>query len=725
MRGIIMCLAILLNIQVIGASSTRIWEVNRYGEFLSGKFENVALDHTGTLRVAPELSTLHETDQAVVWSLVQSADGTIYFGTGHQGAVFQVSADGEGKLLWNAPEIEVLALAAGSDGSLYAGTAPNGKVYHIAASGDAKEFFDPGEKYIWSLEFDPQGFLMVGTGDQGKIYRVSPEGAGELWLESGQRHVMSLALDLDGKVLAGTDREGILYRIEERNKAFALYDSDLPEISSIAVADDGAIYFSAMGGGMDRMLQAIPSLQQMPVQVSVGGAQSAVQVSAPQVASAVAYSSQATVVYGGERSALMRLSSGKAIEKIWSSNEEHILDLVVRDDPGGDILFATDSEGRIYQTSSQRQLSLVSQTDKPQMTALLRTVNGVLMGSAHSGALYRLALESTAQGTYQSTVHDTSGVSQWGRLSWRQAAQDGTRLEISTRSGNTSRPDNSWSSWSESLIDPDGSLIASPPARFLQWRSTLYGKAQLGAVKLTYLPQNSAPVVKSVNVVPEAAQSSDSSRASSASSSTSSYSITVSGSGSSSAPEATSGSSKMPSGPIRKLAVVWGAEDPDGDKLRAEVFFRELGGSSWISVKENLPGPKFSLESDTLADGRYEFKVRVDDGRVNSAERTLSAERVSSPVLVDQTPPQISKLPAGTGDELRFVAEDAVSEIRQAEYAVDAGEWYPLLADDGILDSRREEFTLQVNDLPEGQHLVVLRVRDSAGNAALAKSLHP
>ena len=71
----------------------------------------------------------YKTDQSVIWTIVEDSDGVVYFGTGHQGAVFSVSQQGKGKQLWKAPEIEVFALALGPDGLLYAGTSPNGKVY--------------------------------------------------------------------------------------------------------------------------------------------------------------------------------------------------------------------------------------------------------------------------------------------------------------------------------------------------------------------------------------------------------------------------------------------------------------------------------------------------------------------------------------------------------------------------------------------------------------------
>ena len=319
MRWFTLLVGVLLHTGPATPSGTRSWELSRYGDFLAGAFDNVALDREGSMRVAPAVEVLYESDQAVVWSLARAADGTVYVGTGHQGAVFRVPPQGRGAMLWKAPEIEVFALAVGSDGQLYAGTSPSGKVYRVSADGNAQAFFDPGEKYIWSMLFDPQGHLIVGTGDTGKIYRVTPEGQGELWLESGQRHVMSMALDGDGRILAGTDPEGILYRVEDGGKAFALYDSDLPEVSSVAVGSDGAVYFGAMGGGMDRIVQAIPMPQQAAVAAQAAATvQAGVQVRVPQVASTVRYN-QPQVVYAGDKAALFRLRDGEAVAKLWSS----------------------------------------------------------------------------------------------------------------------------------------------------------------------------------------------------------------------------------------------------------------------------------------------------------------------------------------------------------------------------------------------------------------------
>jgi hypothetical protein len=76
---------------------------------------------------------------------------------------------------------------------------------------------------------------------------------------------------------------------------------------------------------------------------------------------------------------------------------------------------------------------------------------------------------------------------------------------------------------------------------------------------------------------------------------------------------------------------------------------------------------------------------------------------------------------AGAGVEVAFEAADAASSLRRAEYSLDAGPWTPVASEDGIIDSPQERFTVRLDSVPPGEHLLVLRVVDAAGNAGLAR----
>ena len=135
----------------IYAGQPVVWETSGRADLLKGDSRGISISDTGMLMLAPRLTEVFNTEQAFVWASAADAQGNVYLGTGHDGKIFKVSADGHGALFYDAAELDVTALAAGKDGALYAGTSPDGKVYRITADGHAEVFFDPADKYIWSL----------------------------------------------------------------------------------------------------------------------------------------------------------------------------------------------------------------------------------------------------------------------------------------------------------------------------------------------------------------------------------------------------------------------------------------------------------------------------------------------------------------------------------------------------------------------------------------------
>ncbi len=66
-------------------------------------------------------------------------------------------------------------------------------------------------------------------------------------------------------------------------------------------------------------------------------------------------------------------------------------------------------------------------------------------------------------------------------------------------------------------------------------------------------------------------------------------------------------------------------------------------------------------------------------------------------------------------------ANDKTSPLRLCEYSLDAGFWQPIEAVDGITDSPHQQFHLHIDKLRAGEHLLVVRVYDTANNAGLAR----
>jgi len=722
------------------ASSTASWEMNTYQDFLKGRFTGVALAHDGTLRLAPRLETLFSSDQPAVWAVAAAPDGSLYLGTGHRGRVYRLDKAGSSSLYWTADQPEVFALAVDAHGVVYAASSPNGKVYRID-KGKCTEFYAPAARYIWALAFGPGGDLYVGTGDQGKIFRVDPRGHGELYFDSGQAHITALAFDPEGRLLAGSEPNGLIYRISGREKAFVIYDASLPEIRRIVPVAGGDLLAVAMGGSAMSRAAAAAAVSQAAAAAVTGAAATTITVDAsaesgPELKAKPDAGKSATPpsppaipslpiidMSGVEKSAVYRIHPDNTVDTVWSSKDENAYDLLPL---GPDLYLSTDGQGRIYRLAANRRMTLVAQLNESETTRLVERAGGVLAATAEMGRLYRLGPGPAVSGSYEAPVHDAATVARWGRISWRGSG--GVAFE--TRSGNSARPDKTWSEWSPQLATPGGGQITSPNARFIQWRARLAAgdpEPSVANVTLAYLPQNNPPVVKSISVSAVAAAGSAAAQkpATAQLPATASYSITVTDTGETGASTLTGTAAQTLSRSSgQQMQIGWQAEDPDGDRLVYAVYFRGEDETEWKLLKDNVTESSLNLDADSLADGRYYFRVAASDRLVNPPEMAKQRDLVSPPVVIDNTPPLITvAAPQRNGSrmEVSFQAADSASPLRRCEYSLDAGTWVPLDPVDGVIDSPGEQFRLVIEPMPSGEHVLVFRVYDSAGNAGLAK----
>ncbi|MEO8126190.1 MAG: hypothetical protein ABJF23_09150 [Bryobacteraceae bacterium] len=738
----------LLAVTLLGAAlgfgaSTASWEMSNYQDFSRGRFQGVSLTRDGRILLAPGLETVFTSDQPSIWSVAQTPDGTLYLGTGHRGRVYRVDGPGRSTLLWTAPQPEIFAVAVGPDGAVYAGTSPDGKVYRIQG-GKATEYFSPGARYIWALAFGKDGALYVGTGDQGKVFRVASAGVGELYYETGQANVTCLALDSEGRLLAGSEPNGIVYRITAKDKAFVLYDAGLPEIRAIAVDPAGAVYVAALGGSLSQRTSAAGAAvtsgtgvtqvtgQSTSITVTDEAAETGVdlktkaEATKPQQAAQPVVAAPLVEIAGVEKSALYKINSDNTVETIWTSKEENAYDLLLS---GDQIFFSTDGQGRIYRLSPDGRATLLVQTNEGEVTRLLSSGGSIIAATGTMGKILRLSTGAGPSGYFESQVHDASTVARWGQISWRAQKDAQSKLVFRTRAGNSARPDRTWSDWSEPLSSPNGSTISSPNARFVQWKAEFAGSGGsspvLTGVNLSYLPQNTPPVVKTLNVTTQVGASASGSKAAAPAASTATYSITVTDTGES-GPSSLSGTptQTISRGLTQQIQISWQAEDADGDRLLYTLYFRGEDERQWKMLRSNFADTSMLLDGEVFADGKYLFRVVASDKMSNAAGTAREAELISAPILFDNTPPSVKAGPPrrnGSTVEVDLEARDAVSALRRAEYSLDAGAWVPLDPADGVLDGLQEQFRLKVDNLTAGEHLLVIRVFDSASNVGLTK----
>jgi hypothetical protein len=184
------------------------------------------------------------------------------------------------------------------------------------------------------------------------------------------------------------------------------------------------------------------------------------------------------------------------------------------------------------------------------------------------------------------------------------------------------------------------------------------------------------------------------------------------------------------------IGVKWSAHDENDDELIYSVYYRGDDETRWLLLKDNLSDKAYSFDASLLPDGGYTVKVVASDGPSHSPDEALTASKESRRFEVDTTPPLIEGLTASieSGEiHVTFRAVDGFSNIKRAEYSVDAGEWKYVEPIGQLSDAKSENYDFKVAQdkiAPNGEksattseHVVVVRVYDRYDNMGAAKTL--
>ena len=688
------------------AAGPSIWSVNSRADVAKGDAHGVSIDSDGTISLAPKLTEVFKTGQSYIWSSVVDAAGNVFLGTGGEGKIFKVDASGKGTLFTDLSEMNVSALALGRSGEIYAATSPDGKVYKIDAAGKADVYFEPKEKYIWSLAVLTDGSLAVGTGDAGKIYKVkaanaSPESS--LLFDTSETHIISLATDKQGNLYAGTDSNGLVMRFGPDGKPFGLLDSPLREIHDLAVGSDGSVYVLALGESA-----SAPKPADAAVAAPIAPENKTVSADRPNPLTPEA-PAKSRYDLSNAKSAVYHILSDGSVDIIWASPIVTGFSLYAHQ-TGNGVLLGTSDKGRIYNITNEGRDTLMLQTDANQLSTLRSAGNSLIATSSNQGSLYRFGPETVAEGTYDSAVLDAKATATWGRIWWRSSGN----VTIQTRTGNTEKADETWSAWSTALADPKGAQVASPKAKYLQWRAVLKATAAtLSEVSVSFIARNIAPEILSIQILPT--------NVGLAANPPLQIDPNIELSGMDPVTFGIPNAAVPPRRVYQRGAtsLQWTSEDRNGDKLVYDVFYKEIGDAAFKLLRGGLTDNFIAIDGQSLADGRYIFKIVAKDSPSNPAGLALSGERITEPIEIDNTPPVVTVV-SSTPAKAMFAATDRVSYLVRAEYSINGGEWRPLYADDGISDAPTETYSVDV-PAASGEYAVTIRVYDVNGNAGNAR----
>ena len=765
--------AALLALGLVPATQAVVTEkVNHdsFADFSAGEFTNVSLTSDGHLELAPAMTNLASVTDPIIWAAVPDDKGNVFFGTGNQGKVYKLTSKGELSTFFEPNEVMVHALAIDAKGRLYAATSPNGRVYRLDAAGHAEVFCNPGETYIWAMTLGEDGSLFLATGDHGKILRVAPTGStparAETYFETKEANITALALDKDGSLLAGTSPHGYLYRIDKANHGFVLFNSGDKEIKQIAVAASGVIYVSTFAGNPKPEATSGPGSVSISISPMEGGNPSddasppgaaskkpptagvtddgsLAAISAEAIASISGLSSVgAPGESGPSLGAIYRIDTNGFYERYWSAPGEAIYSMILL--PDGSLLAGTGDKGRIYSVADANHWKLLQTTsDGAQVAALLPDpgeAREYFAMTSHPAKFYRLDFALAESGTYTSKAFDAKQESQWGRLHPEGDVPDGTRLEFSSRSGNTDKPEKTWSDWSAPKPLSAEIAVTSPNARYLQYRvhfkraaDSSSATVRLRRMLFYYQNGNAAPVISRVKVIVKGFGLAKMPLLQMEAPPVNLNQLLDDGGGNASAapnPVVAAMMAMTAQPPLKETnspgacAVVWKASDPNGDKLVYSVAIRADSDKEWTTLVDKTEDTFYSFDTTGFHAGLYFVKVTASDLPSNTPDTARTTEAVSEAFLIDNTPPALAvEKQTVTKDRARIVvsAVDGTSVISSAAYSLDGADEVTLRPDGLIFDSTNATFTIELPGLSKGTHSLLLRVRDEANNASVLK----
>jgi sugar lactone lactonase YvrE len=716
------------------ASSPKFFQAATQADFLRGDVQNLSIDTRGQLTLGPAAELVYETAAPFLWSIVAGRDGSLFVGTGNEGRVLRVDAEGKGSSFYDSAELEAHALAPAPDGGLYVGSSPDGRIYKVDGRGVATTFFEPGEKYIWALAVDPKGNLFAATGEKGVIYRIGPDGKGARFYQAKATHATSLAFDRAGNLLVGTESPGRVLRVDPQGRAFVLLDSPFQEVRALRFDDKGMLYVAAVSGRASP--GGAPRVDDRPADRPAGEPSGAPVASVSTEITSVAVvdvstssaTSSSRADRGSPRGAIYRISPDGLWDQLWESREDVPYDLVF--DAEGRLGVATGNKGKIYRLEGDPlQPTLLAGAGAQQVTAFYKDPKGRLyFATANPGKLFRLAASRASQGTYESEPRDAQTVATWGALSWRGSTPPGSRIEIATRSGNTATPDDTWSPWSAPYAGAAGSPITSPKARYIQWRVTLTSKGEtpvLTSISAAYLQRNLRPQVRSITVHPPGIvfqkpfSTGDPDLAGFDNQTTPERTLT---NAAMNAQQSSSGSPSLGRRTYQKglQTLIWRAEDENDDELSYEIRYRREGEAAWKVLRREVTEPILVWDTTTVPNGTYFIKIVASDSPSNAADTRLTGEADSTAFEIDNDAPAISAQPArveGGRTNITFDVTDDHSAIKKVEYSLDALIWRPVFPTDGIADSRTEHYQVAI-DGEIGPRGVSIRATDAMNNVA-------
>ncbi len=669
-----------------------------FDDYSRGKLVNLSLTHDGHLILAPEVVRTLETGDQYIWCAAADSRGNLYLGTGNDGKVYRVNPQGDSTLFFDADEAQVFALAIDRQDRVYMATSPNGSIFQMEASGKSRIFTTTGQMYIWAMAFDAQGDLWVATGAKAQLVRIKPDGSTRIELSSEAEHIRSLLITPEA-VYAGTSRPGLIYSLRKNVPPFVLVDAGAEEVHSLAKGPDGWLYAAALAAASPAgaLMQILTAQQEGAAEIeSLDGEESSEAPRGAMVSESVSTETS--------QSQLLRIDTDGYARNIWQAENGAVQTLF--SDANGNLFAGSGDKGVLYQIGPAGELTLVLRMEASHISAIAATAAGQLAVATSNMGRCNLFGAAAKTGYYESEPLDAEALSTWGTLSYKGRGS----VSFSTRSGNTQKPEATWSSWQPVTEQMGVGRIHSPAARFLQWRCELKAGNQppeVREVSVSFIQKNRAPEILEMQILPQGIA----------------FDVDE---GSMTAASGITEAGSLPK-PEKKLgfrSVSWDFVDANQDALWFSVYYRGEKQKHWRQLGKEIAQRVFSWDTSQMADGAYQLKIVASDSLLLPLGMGLSTEKLSSMFTIDNSGPDIKEVAiqrVESKGHLIFTICDALTPLQETWISINSGGWLPVYPVDGLADSPCEKFAIPLQAIAEEMDISI-KTTDRNGNYSVHHS---
>lgn len=684
-------------------------------DFSPARMEDVIVSSRGEVRLARTFRLRMQAGKGpVVVSKVAVAGDALYVASGNDNVVYKVTSDGS-ETFAQLPGTIVTSLLF-VDNRLLAGTGGASKagLYEIDPQGAVKTLWsDENVKYVWAILSDGEGGFYLSTGVKAGIWHVSKGKARRIYevKEELADHLLCLARDSRGLLYAGSDKNGLVFQVAPGDgSGRVLLDAEEKEIAALAIDAAGGVFAATSDASKASAdAQPEPSKEKTGKSDKAQADQGAGQAKDVQAQEQEAANQQKDekparptpsrstgAAPSGPGNAVYYIHPSGMVETVFREKVT-VLDMILQE---GKLFLATGNDGRILRVDhdGDAHLPLVD-TEAKQATCLALTEEGHLVfGTANPGSVGQVQAQLAQEGTLTSEPIDAKQIATWGsaKASLTGVGQSGS-VRISTRTGNLAQPDEqTWSDWSEpqELLDGRFLSLKSPAGRFFQYRLHFAGRdgrtPSLSRLGLIRQVGNLPPVVSAIKITPA------------------------------------NKASGPPAPTLVYRMIEISASDTNEDALSVSLYFRPANEGPWIRLAQDLQEPKYAWDTRNVSDGTYQLRAVVSDAPSNPQASARTAARISEPVTVDNTPPNVEAQARKQGKGFAVTAKvtDATSRLVSLAYSIDSqDDWKALLPTDGVADGRSESVEFQVDELDKGAHRIIVRGVDVYGNTGYSSAV--